>query len=383
MPTVITTPGPTAVQMSGKDPAGRWILSAICTRTYSLAADGTCTVAAEQKPLVGEPVFDGDLLLADTDFFPWKLRTDLVVVGHAYGRGKSSFDAAVAVDGKVQKRIRVIGDRECAMLSDTEVIVSPPARVDKIPLSYAFAYGGHDAAAEAKYANPVLKKAGLSMADVDPRSASTFTYLRNPAGRGFLIEATPEGVAGLKLPNLEDPLDVLTPDRIVVGDPRRWPQQPLPQSLGWFSHDWFPRVSLLGLKFALAEALGEKLPEIARGLAPKELWSPPESNDFAFRFNNGASPGLQLPYLAGNEKLTFENLHPKHPTWTLKLPGHRPKISVDGRKGTLKEAEPAIHTVVVEPDADRATVVWRGAAPALRPYLSEELEKMPFRVEWP
>ena len=65
------------------------------------------------------------------------------------------------------------------------------------------------------------------------------------------------------------------------------------------------------------------------------------------------------------------------------LPSGVPRIWVDGRKGTLKETEPVIHTVVIEPDLDRVTILWRGSAPALRPYLPAELAKMPFNVEWP
>jgi hypothetical protein len=38
--------------------------------------------------------------------------------------------------------------------------------------------------------------------------------------------------------------------------------------------------------------------------------------------------------------------------------------------------------VVFEPDAMRLSIVWRGSAPALRPYLPEELKSMPLRVEW-
>ena len=65
----------------------------------------------------------------------------------------------------------------------------------------------------------------------------------------------------------------------------------------------------------------------------------------------------------------------------IKLP-ERPKIWIDGRKGTLKETEPVIHTVVLEPDLKRVSVVWRGAAKAIRPYMPDELAKMPLKVVW-
>jgi hypothetical protein len=48
----------------------------------------------------------------------------------------------------------------------------------------------------------------------------------------------------------------------------------------------------------------------------------------------------------------------------------------------MKSTKPVIHTVEIEPDAMRVSVVWRGAAPALRPYMAEELAKMPMLVSW-
>ena len=36
----------------------------------------------------------------------------------------------------------------------------------------------------------------------------------------------------------------------------------------------------------------------------------------------------------------------------------------------------------IEPDENRVCVVWCGSAPALRPYMPDELERMPFRIDW-
>jgi hypothetical protein len=41
-----------------------------------------------------------------------------------------------------------------------------------------------------------------------------------------------------------------------------------------------------------------------------------------------------------------------------------------------------LHHVVIEPDVDRVSVVWRGSAPALRRYMLEELLAMPLLVTW-
>ena len=57
-------------------------------------------------------------------------------------------------------------------------------------------------------------------------------------------------------------------------------------------------------------------------------------------------------------------------------------VPAAGRKGAMTPTEPAVHTLIVEPDADRVTVLWRGCAAALRRYAPQELATMPLRVEW-
>ena len=47
----------------------------------------------------------------------------------------------------------------------------------------------------------------------------------------------------------------------------------------------------------------------------------------------------------------------------------------------MNPTEPRLHTVLIEPDLERVTLVWCGSAPALRPYLPDELARMPLRVE--
>jgi hypothetical protein len=77
------------------------------------------------------------------------------------------------------------------------------------------------------------------------------------------------------------------------------------------------------------------------------------------------------------------HLHPKKSSFAVRLPEERPKTWTDGRNGKLNETQPVIHTALIEPDESRLGVVWRGSAPALRPYLPSEFETMPLRVEWP
>jgi hypothetical protein len=136
--------------------------------------------------------------------------------------------------------------------------------------------------------------------------------------------------------------------------------------------------------FPFWKELPETLPEFTRAFLPIEVrkLSIFAGDPLVFRFTNGASPGLQVPHLRPGATISLTQMHAAAPRLDIVLPDDAPKISVDGRNGKLAATEPVIHNVEIEPDAGRLSIVWRGAAPALRPYMQAELEKMPLRVEW-
>jgi hypothetical protein len=380
----IAQPTATTRQVSGNAPDGRPILAVLVKRTYTLRDDGRCEPADEQVPLWDEPQEDPaapGVLLHDFDLYAHKPATDVVVRGHAYGRGRPRFEAAVRVAGRT-KRLLVLGDRSASPAAGGGVLFGQPRAVERVPLSYTHAYGGRDAVAEAKHGNPLAEVLGRAVSPEDLAAGSLFLYPRNPCGKGYLMAATPEAVAALELPNLEDPLDPLTPGRVVAGGPLNWPRMPLPQATGWVGYDWFPRGAYLGLVAPHAPP-DDPVAEVTRGFAPADILGQRRpSAAGAFRLTCGASPGLQLPYLRGGEPVALDGLHPTRPDFAFRLPAERPRIWTDGRKGTFNETQPVLHTVVIEPDEARLTLLWRGSAPALRPYLPQELEKMPFRVQW-
>jgi hypothetical protein len=134
----------------------------------------------------------------------------------------------------------------------------------------------------------------------------------------------------------------------------------------------------------LYEKMERPFHEVLRKFIPDNVLRP-ASYDQAdpFHLTCGGSLGLQLPYIQSGESVSLHGIHPTQPDFTFRLPSEKPQIWTDGRKGKLNPTEPVVHTVVIEPDESRVSIVWRGSAPALRPYLPDELEKMPFRVEWP
>jgi hypothetical protein len=381
-------PGPTVLQTSGVAADDSMILAVLAKRTYALAPARDLVVADEQLPLRLAPAFDTEgpdptLLLTDADVYPYKLLTDVVVRGHVYPEKKTYSNAAVRV-GDTVKSIFAHGDRRAYRSGDGRIVFTSPEPFDKIPLSYARAYGGRDARAEAKNPWPLKGLAPhVAPENVDVAAHSPYLYARNRHGRGYLFDASPEALETLELPNLEDPDDRLTADRLVVPDVHAWHTMPLPAGTTWIPPSHFARGVFLGM-FPNWRMLPKGLREIERELLPPAV---ADINVFAGhplvkRLANGASLGLAVPHLAPGATIALTRLHPKAPNVTFTLPLKVPKIAVDGRNGKLLVTKPVMHTVEIEPDAGRVSIVWRGAAPALRPYLAEELAKMPLCVEW-
>ena len=139
-----------------------------------------------------------------------------------------------------------------------------------------------------------------------------FFYPRNYMGKGVALRNVKETIDGLPLPNLEDPDDLLTPDRIVLSEPEAWPQQPLPQGFGWFQRTWYPRNSAIGSYPAYVD-VETVTPEERVGLVPKNhiaLARQFRLPSYDPRLNNGASQGLVFPSLKGDEKIRLAGLSP-------------------------------------------------------------------------
>jgi hypothetical protein len=384
---LITSPGPIVQQVSVADTSG-WRLSVLAKRTYRVGDTGQYIVSEQQIPLsttARASRSHANLLDDDLDLIPGKPKTDVVVLGHAYAHPhRNGLNVTVHV-GRHRKSISVTGNRRCGLSRTGGIVISDAEVFERIPATFSYAYGGRDRAAESVRGNPFSALAPyLVGTNVDAGNQSPYLYPRNPCGKGYLIEATRDAVEQCELPNLEDPHDLLTPDRLVVGHPDRWIYMPMPQALGWMNWGWFPRAAFAGLvpEYRLESS---PIPEVARGLMPREVLEKTGRNrlpEHVARFGNGAPIDLQLPFLVGDEEIELTHLHPTKKHWRFRLPGRPKRICTDGRNGKLNETTPVLQTVLIEPDENRVTVVWRGSAPALRPYFPEELAKMPLLVEW-
>jgi hypothetical protein len=382
-------PAGTASQLSAPDGEGRWILSVLAKRTYDFRT-GRCTLADEQKPLVIEPVCDeatGTVLEADTDLWPLKPLTDVVVNGSAYNhRSVPMFAIGVRVD-RTSKLVRVSGDRRASLGHHGQILFSTPTTLEKLRISYAHAYGGRDAVTEAAYGNPVEALRPYlppEVSDSQISAASPFVYPRNSIGCGYVVERTEAAIEAARLPNLEHPEDLLTPERLVAGDTGRWPLQPVPASLGWLDYGTFPRMAWLGVIPDHDETIDARsVGEVRLGYAASDVLKDKKPDaPLTLLGANGASLGLRAPHLKGGEEVELLNVSRSREEIRFRLPAERPELWVDGRNGKLAPTTPVIHTVVIEPDENRVTVTWRGSAPGLRAYGSDELAKMPFAALW-
>ena len=164
-----------------------------------------------------------------------------------------------------------------ALAGNGDVIFTPPVPVERVPLRSDKAYGGADLAALEKYGDPYEELRPFLSPDLAVPPAEYYTYPRNGCGTGYIFEATVEAVNRLVLPNLEDPLDLLTPKRLLVGQPGLWPRMPIPHALGWLAPTDFPRMAYLGIP-PLHEPFDGPLPEAARGrrrtgcTSPRRCW---------------------------------------------------------------------------------------------------------------
>jgi len=328
---------------------GTPVFCLLAKRTYDIRG-GAAERAERVYPMVLVDRYwdDGDAetstVREESDLYPYKVATDVAVIGSARapgGRPTTQMDVVVTVGGK-GKAVRVIGDRYCIWREGLAPEFTEPESFTEMPLRYDRAYGGEDACS-------------------DPMQP--FYYPRNQRGTGVAVRNLPQVVDGLQLPNLEDPRDLLTPERLVFGQTDAWVRQPMPQSVGWFPAPFYPRCSFVGSVPGLLDP-DTVMPEELLGLVPRgqiALARQFKLPSFDVRFNNGASPGLAFPTLAGGEEVRIIGMTADGEL-RFRLPTEKPQLMLDIGVGE-SVLSPALHTVCVRVDDAQVDLVWRGAHP--------------------
>jgi hypothetical protein len=347
----IPVPRPNAVGVSivlpGQTPAGEHILGVLLKRSYDIVPNRPCRRAETDRALVpGDVFWDSPMnssVRHESDFVPFKLGTDVVLNGLVYapgGNAAQSCQAGLFIAGR-SKEFLVIGDR-VAKYNGATPAFTDPVPFETMELRYERAYGGTDV-----YSNP----------------ATIYPYPNNPLGRGFAVANTKASVENLPLPNFEDPADMLTAERLCIGEFANWKQQPFPAGLGWYPKNWMARAKYAGILPAdrpteqeMRQAYAKLLPADQRAAYLKH-----GIRDMDFSFFQGASRGLAMPYLSGGEEVWTENLSPEGRLhfW---LPPDKPRIGLDIGSG-LQEPPTVMHTVAMHMEERQIDIVWRCAVP--------------------
>ncbi len=342
-------------------------------QTYDLAGGG-CR-AAEPEPLLHD-LRDPNLqprIVAGTDFFWFKEATDVVVRGSAFAQtsGVRQMEVVAQV-GASQKRVAVFGPRAVTWGGDGRPVIGAPEPFEAVPMTWDHAYGGVDARVVPEDLDDPMTRL---MLDVDLPGL----YPRNAAGYGYLVD--PEPIDDVLMPQLEDPDDLLTAERLVVGDARRWYMQPLPWCLDWVHPETFPRKVLFA---AAADAWypgpeDASLPEVRRGYLMEGYRSQMEQHGLERgphpSFCQGASHGMVFTDLQPNTPISIKGMHPDRSEVSFSLPAPpRLEITVEGDRQAV---QPRLHSVVIRPAEERLTMTYAADRPLTRPLIPGVHGKIP------
>ena len=336
------------IVLPGQTPQGEHIFGVLIKRTYDIVPGGRCTRATADKKLVpGDVHYDDPMnstVRFESDFIPFKLATDVVLNGRAYaprGQRVTTLTASLII-GRHRKDVLVFGERVARYNGKQDPVFTDPQPFEIMDLRYERAYGGVDI-----YSEPRMQ----------------CVYPRNHLGRGYVVANTKRSVENLPLPNIEDPKDPLTPARLCVGDFMNWERQPMPQGFGWTTKMWRPRSSYAGVMPA-DRALEQELRKAYSPLVPpgqRKLYEQTQLPAMDFRFFNGASADLILPFLSGAELVRLLNLDAQGDT-QFQLPGERPHVGLDIGQG-VQEPEVVLHTLQIRMEDRQVDLVWRAAVP--------------------
>ncbi|XXT18520.1 DUF2169 domain-containing protein [Sorangium sp. So ce429] len=369
------------------DPRARWTIGVVAKRTYVVEA-GKLTEAPEQVGLVDSPVLsdDGLLLLHDTDLMLRRSMVDVVLNGHAYPHDNGHQCRVEIRVGELRRAIQVYGDRRVERDGSGHVRFTPPQRFERISLGWERAYGGYDAAALEAYGDPTAELRREANIDPGPHFG-LYAYPRNPAGRGYLVELTSRAMELCRLPNLEEPTRPLRPDELVYGNSLAWPGGPPPTSTMWLPYSFFPRMTLLGFPPPLFDQVRfppKDFHEVQLDLVPARSLA--EDTHVAtthdLRGAQGAAPGMRAAAMAPGAPVELINAHPRSAAWRFPLAVKPPKMVIRLGTDAPQELGAILRTLLIEPDADRVSVVWVGESSIGLPLSPNQLAAIQHAVLW-
>jgi hypothetical protein len=293
-----------------KHGAKSWVVAV--RATFDVLPDGSTRPAAEQPPPLLDVVFRGEpgksSLVYEADLIYDKQRTDVYLNGHAHAPGGVPVTEVLAMMRvhTLVKTLRVVGDRAW---EDSVVgpVLTPPQPFVVMPITYERAFGGFDT--------------------LPPDPKDHRMEPGNPVGTGFAVRR--EHLVGRPAPNVE------LPERSGV-----------PAGFGPVASFWQPRLGYAGTYDDVW--LRERMPLLAA--------------DFDERFFQCAPEDQQAPgFLHGGERVELTNLTPSG--W-LEFTLPRLHLAFTTRFGRESvDHVGRLHTVVLEPDEPRVTLVFHTRLP--------------------
>lgn len=350
--------------LPGQNPSGKTIAALIVKRTYDFKHRYICTRAEQDFAIhtadtpYGDPM--NSTIQYEADFVAYKSATDVVLNGYAYYQPDSEnneIQCSLSIDDH-HKHLCILGDRQAEINKTGEVLFTTPQSFKRIELKYENAYGGIDVLSDKK---------------------QVFPYPRNHMGKGFIV--SPQKKLKIALPNIEDIDNRLTEENLLVDEFENWNQQPLPQGFGWYSKAWEPRGSLAGGLPGHKEFEDELFEFYTKDMSEndKEIMDSIRLPSMDFNFFNGASEGLTLPFLQGNEIIRTVNLT-KSGICDFQLPNDKPDISLE-LDDELHTPEAKLYTVMIRMEDKQVDLTWCGTVecPSLEWLVSRQ--KINFEVE--
>jgi hypothetical protein len=297
------------------DVDGTWVAIALIKQRFLVTHHGVESVDGAEIRLTDE-LWDPDnpgtsSIKYPSDLCLRKPSTDVVVVGSAMARGRSSMtaiDAGVRV-GSFGRALRVYGSRVWYKRAVGALTLSDPQSFEEQPLKWELAWGGSDYESDPKH--PIEEP-------------------RNPCGRG--VTRNPDTLEGQLGPSIEDPLDPVKGHRGSY----------TPAGVGAIGRSWAPRRNYTG---TFDEAwMEERMP-----LLPL---------DFDFRFQQVAPPELIAPEpLRGGERVEISNMSERG-ALVFDLPRKRFGVGLQTDR-QWRESPVQLDTVLLEPNLGAFELTWR------------------------
>jgi hypothetical protein len=300
------------------DENGANLLLIIIKATFSFDRNGKVVLAEECKPIeladqyFGEPGKSSIKYASDFSFD--KTATDIALSGFAYApNGQAKETNVILQAGVLRKTIKIYGDRQWETAAG-KAYISTPKLFDRIPLVYERAFGGID--------------------NSHPDQKYHEAEMRNPVGTGFLAAKTNSPIKGLRIPNLEDPKQLI----------HRPMDRPKPACFGFIGPSWLPRLKLAG-------TYDSQWNNQRKPLLPK---------DFSKHFFNAATPDLVYNgFINGNEFIKAAGVSPLGEI-NFSLPEVQPICTVETLHKDMFNVKMRPAKLFIDVEKNEFLIVWSG-----------------------